>query len=141
MTETAEELISDLRQSVASLDARVKELDTLDSTSPDYALRARSTAELITQALLKVDSVQISKDAAADALRNGERGKSRKLAVLLARRKTAVKKLNQLGDAVDTLLTKNPGSELSETPVDTPADASAEALADSAAEVSNEAEE
>lgn len=105
MVEPAEKLISDLRQTVAGLEKDVEELGSLDGSSEEFQKKAQTTAELITQALVKVDSVQISKDAAANALREGDRKKSRQMAVLLSRRKGVVKKLNEMGDAVDKLTT------------------------------------
>lgn len=105
MTESKEQMIAELRQSVAALESDVKDLPSISSTcSEEFNRKARTIGELITQALVKVDSVQISKDAAAEALRNGDRESSRKIAVLLARRKTIVKKLNSLGDEVDKLV-------------------------------------
>lgn len=105
MVEVAEKQIAELRESVASLEKEVAEISELDRTSEEFETRARTTAELITQTLLRVDSVQISKDAAANTLREGDRKTSRLMAVLLARRKTVVKKLSDLGDQVDKLTT------------------------------------
>lgn len=105
MVEVAEKQIADLRESVASLEKEVAQLSGLNKTSDEFRTKVRATAELITQALLNVDSVQISKDAAANTLREGDRKTSRQMAVLLARRKTVVKKLNGLGDQVDKLTT------------------------------------
>lgn len=101
----AEAVLTELRATVQSLESDVAALSAPDA--PDVSLRARTVSELITQALLRVDSVTISKDAAATALRDGDRHTSRKLSVLLARRKTVVKKLNDLGDTVDALLSTN----------------------------------
>lgn len=101
----AEKAIADLRKTVSTLESDVAQLSS--SSSETSEMKKRSTSELITQALLKVDSIQISKDLAADLLRSGQRDKSRKVAVLLARRKTIVKKLNALGDAVDKLALVN----------------------------------
>lgn len=112
----ADKAIADLRESVAKLEADVEKLETQqiqneedeEPVTEDPTLtrksKIRAISELITQALLKVDSIQISKDLAVEALRNGQRDKSRKVAVLLARRKTIVKKLNVLGDKVDQLM-------------------------------------
>lgn len=103
MIDVAAQLISDLKMLVTSLEEDVAQVSSLPPSSADYSKKVRTTSELITQALLKVDSVQISKDAAADALREGDRETSRKMAVLLARRKNIVKKLSALGDQVDKL--------------------------------------
>lgn len=106
MVEAAEQAIRDLRETLSSLDADYDGLSSLDSNDVSYQTKIRTLSELITQALLKADSVQISKDLAADALRNGEREKSCKVAVLLSRRKKIVKKLYELGDKVDELAKK-----------------------------------
>lgn len=105
MTDTAEKLIADLRASVSTLEQQVASLSSTDLNIPpaDFERRSRITAELITQALVKLDSVQISKDAAANALRNGDRKTSRQLSVLLARRKNISKQLDQLGTVIDKL--------------------------------------
>lgn len=104
MVELPEKLISDLRRAVSDLEKDVEELKTLEPTNTsEFFNKAGTISELITQALLKVDSVQISKDAAADALRDGDRKTSRQIAVLLSRRKGVVKKLNEMGDCVDKL--------------------------------------
>lgn len=103
MVDTAERVIAELRETVISLEKDVEELSNFESTNGHFEKKAQVVSELITQALMKVDSVQVSKDAAANALREGDRRTSRQLAVLLARRKTIVKKLNELGDAVDKL--------------------------------------
>lgn len=108
--DTAEKVIADLRETVVKLEKDVEELSSFESIENHFE-KARVVSELITQALMKVDSVQISKDAAANALREGDRRTSRQLAVLLARRKTIVKKLNELGDAVDKL-TNDPNTKL-----------------------------
>lgn len=105
MVESAEKLIADLRASVSTLSQEVSSLSSAPTNLPpaEFERRSRLTAELITQALVKLDSVQISKDAAADALRNGDRKTSRQLSVLLARRKTISKQLDQLGTVIDKL--------------------------------------
>ena len=103
MVETAEEAITELRKTVSDLQKSVSELSQIDESTEDFHTRKRTVAELITQELVKIDSVQISKDAAVEAMREGDRAKSQKLAVLLSRRKNLVKKLNELGDQVDKL--------------------------------------
>lgn len=112
----AEKAIADLRKTVSTLESDVAQLSSSYSTHPPNAaedpdMKKRKTSELITQALLKVDSIQISKDLAADLLRMGQRDKSRKVAILLARRKTIVKKLNAMGDTVDKLALVNEKQE------------------------------
>lgn len=107
MVETAEEAITELRKTVSDLQKSVSELSQANEAIEDFDTKKRTVAELITQALLKIDSVQISKDAAVEAMREGDRTKSQKLAVLLSRRKNLVKKLNELGDQVDKLSNDN----------------------------------
>lgn len=99
----AEAVIAELKKDISDLDEDVGELSGMERTASEYETKARMIAEVITQALVKLDSVQISKDAAADALRAGDRKTSMKFSVLLARRKTIIKKLNALGDEVDKL--------------------------------------
>lgn len=106
MTDAAEASLEQLRDAVKTLEANVAELDAGELSPEDRIAKIRVTGELITQALIKVDGVQISKDAAADALRAGDRKTSRKLSVLLARRKIVVKRLNELGDRVDGLISE-----------------------------------
>lgn len=108
--EEAEKAVADLRQTVAKLEADVA-AGTQQGQSDDDGKKMRTVSELITQALVKVDSIQISKDLATEALRDGDRDKSRKVAVLLSRRKNIVKKLNMLGDQVDQLLNPPPAPE------------------------------
>lgn len=102
MVEDAERIISELRKSLADLETEVNKLSFSDDVDdPEQVAKFRAVSELITQALLKADSIQISKDLAADAFRNGDRDKSRKVAVLLARRKTVIKRLNDLAEKAD----------------------------------------
>lgn len=107
MVEAAETLLSELRITVSSLENDVRELASLDRDSNSFDQKLKTTAELVTRALVSVDNLHISKDAAAQALRDGDREKSRKIAVLLARRKNLVKKLNAMGDEVDAFSVKN----------------------------------
>lgn len=107
MVDSAEKVISELRVSVGNLEKEVEELSGHENTGAHTERKARVLSEVITQALEKVDSVHISKDAAADALRKGDRKTSRQLAVLLARRKTIVKKLDGLGNTVDKLISNS----------------------------------
>ncbi|KAI0560249.1 BAG domain containing protein [Gracilaria domingensis] len=98
--------VADLEQQVASLSPRDsdEQVDTEPSSScPLPSQTALVIAESVTQALLQLDNVHISKDAAAQALRSGDRQTSRRISVLLARRKTLVRKLNHLGEQIDSL--------------------------------------
>lgn len=112
MVEIAENAITDLRQSVALLEADFNQLNESSPSIANYEQKVRTLSEVVTQTLVKVDSVEISKDGAADALRSGDRQTSRKLAVLLSRRKAIVKRLNALADNIDKLLSSGPRPEI-----------------------------
>lgn len=110
MVDVAEKSINDLRQTVSLLELDFERLNQSPPSIADYEQKVRTLSEVVTQTLVRVDSVEISKDGAADALRNGDRQTSRKLAVLLSRRKAIVKRLNTLADNVDNLLSAVPES-------------------------------
>lgn len=110
MADVAEKAIGDLRQTVTSLEADFEQLNQSPPSATDHEQKLRTLSEVVTQTLVKIDSVDISKDTAAGALRNGDRQTSRKLAVLLSRRKAIVKRLNTLADNVDKLLSARPES-------------------------------
>lgn len=104
MTETTADRIASLKETVTSLEKDVETLTKSGNAVDGFSEKVRTTAELITQTLIKVDNVQVSKDAAANALREGDRKAATQIAVLLSRRKAIVKKLNELGDRVDQLM-------------------------------------
>ncbi|PXF50102.1 hypothetical protein BWQ96_00262 [Gracilariopsis chorda] len=106
MEDAAERAISDVRQRVSQIES---DLAALTSTQPpptpppDASAPQTTLSEAITQALLQLDNIHISRESAAEALRNGDRQRSARISVLLARRKTLVRKLNALGDRLDSL--------------------------------------
>lgn len=103
----AEESINDLRRAVTDLESDFERF-LQSERNPESDQKLRTLSELVTQTLVKVDNVEISKDIAADALRNGDRGTSRKFAVLLSRRKSIVKRLNNIADRIDKILNSDP---------------------------------
>lgn len=104
MVDEATQQISEMCLVIDSLQEDIKQLEgATDWTVAEFDLKARTISEQITQECIKADSLAISKDLAAEALRQGDRKTTRQVAVLLARRKTAVKKLYGMGDAVDKI--------------------------------------
>jgi hypothetical protein len=96
MSSTAEKKLAELRKTVAELRTGVASLE--DSRNPE---QCRILGERITQTLLVVDGVDVSKSAAAEAFRERDRKTAMAIAVLVTRRKAVVKDLHDLGDRVD----------------------------------------
>lgn len=71
----------------------------------------RILSERVTQALVAVDGVEVSKSAAAQALRDSDRKTAMAMSVLIARRKAVVKSLNEIGDRVDLILAGEKSTE------------------------------
>mmetsp|Transcript_10242 Transcript_10242/g.18447 ORF Transcript_10242/g.18447 Transcript_10242/m.18447 type:complete len:123 (+) Transcript_10242:58-426(+) len=92
-------LVVDLEKEAASASS-----SSSQDTNAAHLKSCRQCTESITQLMLKLDGVQISRDAAADALRAGDRERAKKLTVLLTRRKKLVKTLNETGARADDLL-------------------------------------
>lgn len=102
MTAKAEETIADLRKRVSEIKARVSSLEASGCSNANNEVNVLS--ERVTQALIEVDSVDdVSKGAAAGALRAKDRKTAMAIAVLVARKKTLVKELNELGDRIDSI--------------------------------------
>lgn len=100
MTEAAQKTISDVRETISELEARVAALESCKNDPSENERRVLS--ERVTQALLKVDGIDdISKGAAASALRAKDHKTAKTIAVLIARKKAVVKELNALGDRID----------------------------------------
>jgi hypothetical protein len=96
----AEDALTKLKATVAELKDGVADVESSYDNAKCKVLSVR-----VTQALLAVDGVpDISKGAAADALRARDRKTAMAISVLIARRKGIIKDLNNLGDRVDALL-------------------------------------
>lgn len=103
-TKALEEKLEVLRANVVDLRGEIEGTEK-DSAlkSADRAQRATVFSERVTQDLLAVDGVEISKSAASEALLRKDRKTAQKMAVLLARRKRLIQDLHGLAERVDKL--------------------------------------
>lgn len=102
MTEQAEQALKALRDSVDELKAEVAALEEdSEQTGEERDKKTRLVSERITQSLIAVDAVDISKDAATEAFKARDRNTAMKMSVLLTRRKNLVRDLTLLGERID----------------------------------------
>ena len=104
MTDNAEKALNELRTSVSTLEKDVASLEQeKDANEEDQKKKVREISERITQGLIALDGVDVSKESATEAFKDGDRKTVMKLSVLLTRRKGLVRKLNALGERVDKI--------------------------------------
>lgn len=104
MVDEAARQVAEMHVIIASLQEDINQLNSGTEWTPDsFDLKVRTISEQITQECIKADNLAISKDLAAESLRQGDRKTTRQVAVLLARRKNALKKLQEMGNVVDKL--------------------------------------
>mmetsp|Transcript_12128 Transcript_12128/g.20713 ORF Transcript_12128/g.20713 Transcript_12128/m.20713 type:complete len:126 (-) Transcript_12128:811-1188(-) len=108
-----EQAMSDIKKQLAQQEKTFEQLEkqALDTTTNsndgnhDALLReCKLCCESITQLMIKLDKVQLSRDGAADALKQGDRATATRMSVMLARRKVLTQKLAQAGKNADALL-------------------------------------
>ncbi len=100
MSREGEVFIGNVKKTVSEIRAEMERLDDSISTSV-----IRGMSERVTQELLKLDAVpSVNKQALGEAYRANDKAEARKIAMLIGRRKTLIKELNQLGEDVDKLL-------------------------------------
>ncbi len=87
MTDEAEKTLRILRSNLTELTSEVEETEKGQFAKADVKQRATLFGERITQDLLAVDGVEISKSKAEEALLKKDRKLAQKISVLLARRK------------------------------------------------------
>ncbi|GAB0498015.1 hypothetical protein MMPV_009354 [Pyropia vietnamensis] len=95
-----------LEAEVAPLRAAAEAGDVGDAK--EFRNRCTILSERLTQCIIRIDSVEVSREAAAAALRAGDRALTKRLAVLLTRRKRTVRRANCLGDTLDALAQGRP---------------------------------
>lgn len=103
-----EEKLEVLRANAKELDGEISATEADSELSgTDKKQRGTVFSERITQDLLAVDGVEISKSGASEALLRKDRKTAQKMAVLLARRKRLIQDLHKLAERVDKLSDDN----------------------------------
>lgn len=101
--EVADASLNALRTNYADLKREVSETENGELSAEDVAQRALLFAERITQDLVSIDAVDISKTKASEALHARDRKTAQKLSLLLARRKNLIRDLHLLSERVEIL--------------------------------------
>lgn len=102
MMEEAEKRLGILRGNLEELTKEVEETEQATELSlTEKKQRATLFGERITQDLLSLDGIEISKSKASEALMKKERKTAQKMAVLLARRKKLIKEFEKISDRID----------------------------------------
>lgn len=108
----AEKSLDILKQNYEDLEKEVTATETAESLeATDVEQRAVLFSERVTQDLLALDGVAVSKSKGAEAYKAGDRKVAMKISVLLTRRKTLVRNLNALGERIDKLAEGKPAAE------------------------------
>lgn len=107
LKETAELAASSLeilRKNCDELQTELTETEESTTLTPeDVDVRVALFGERITQDLVAIDAVDISKTKASEALKAKDRLTAQKLSLLLARRKNLIRDLHKLSERIDKL--------------------------------------
>lgn len=112
LSKEAEKSLDILKTNYEDLEKEVSETEKSENLEvADVEQRALLFSERVTQDLLALDGVAISKSKGAEAYKAGDRKVAMKISVLLTRRKTLVRNFNALGERIDKLTDAKPAEE------------------------------
>mmetsp|Transcript_18520 Transcript_18520/g.49036 ORF Transcript_18520/g.49036 Transcript_18520/m.49036 type:complete len:111 (-) Transcript_18520:83-415(-) len=101
--EALEASINSEKENIKEIGSRVADLE---KSSDEPEARRKTCAEMsheITKKMITLDSIDISRDSAVAELKKGNTDASKKMAVLLTRRKTCIKSLESLAGRVEAV--------------------------------------